>query len=65
MKGQGVYTTYLFRFRRNIRRRRRRRDDRRVSSIDDADEYIVLFHQAERGLTCLIKTLRNAETIFS
>ena len=61
-KDQGVYTKYLFWFRRNIRRRR---DDRIVSSIDDADEYIALFHQVERGLTCLMKTLRNAATIFS
>ena len=36
-----------------------------VISIDDADEYIALFHQVERGLTFLMKTWRNAETIFS
>ena len=36
-----------------------------VIYIDDADEYIALFHQVERGLTFLMKTLRNAETIFS
>ena len=36
-----------------------------VISIDDADEYIALYHQVERGLTFLMKTWRNAETIFS
>ena len=36
-----------------------------VISIDDADEYIALFDQVERGLAFLMKTLRNAETIFS
>ena len=36
-----------------------------VLSIVDADKHISLFHQVERGLKFLMKTLRNAETIFS
>ena len=30
-----------------------------VISIDDADEYIALFHQVKRGLTCLMKMLKQ------